>query len=159
MQPQKNSAFGTIIKILSGVIVLGLAGFAFSQMGSKAPVVEAPVAGDKTSTSTKPITGTNERKYEDGTYSAVGNYSSPAGREEVDITLTIKNDAVVSAVFIGTASNPGSIKNQELFKQGFDQYVVGKSIDSLKLQVVNGSSLTPKGFMDALKNIKAEALS
>lgn len=145
MQPQKNSAFGTIIKILSGVIVLGLAGFAFSEMGSKAPVVEAPVTGEK--------------KYKDGTYHAVGDYSSPAGGESIDITLVIKNDTVVSASFIGTATNPASVKNQELFKKGFDQYVVGKSIDSLKLQVVNGSSLTPKGFMDALKKIKAEALS
>jgi uncharacterized protein with FMN-binding domain len=159
MQPQKNSALGTIIKILSGVIVLGLAGFAFSQMGDKAPVVEAPATGEKTPTSTKPVSNTNDRKYKDGTYSAVGNYSSPAGREEVDITLTIKNDVVVSATFVVTASNPGSIKNQELFKQGFDQYVVGKSIDSLKLQVVNGSSLTPKGFMDALQKIKTEALA
>lgn len=157
MQPQKNSALGTIIKIFSGVIVLGLAGFAFSQMGNKAPVVEAPVTGENTPTSTKPVSNTSERKYKDGTYHAVGDYSSPAGGENVDITLVIKNDTVVSASFIGTASNPASIKFQELFKAGFDQYVVGKNIDSLKLQVVNGSSLTPKGFMEALKKIKAEA--
>ncbi len=99
----------------------------------------------------------NNRTYKDGTYAATGQYSSPAGQEEVAITLDIKDDVVVSASFVGKATNPGSVKNQSLFKEGFNQYVVGKSVDSLKLQVVNGSSLTPKGFMDALVKIKAQA--
>jgi 23S rRNA (uracil1939-C5)-methyltransferase len=35
--------------------------------------------------------------------------------------------------------------------------VVGKNIEELNLTVVNGSSLTPKGFMDALAKIKVDA--
>jgi uncharacterized protein with FMN-binding domain len=172
MQPQKNSVLGTIIKIFSGVLVLGLVGFVFSQIGNKTPVVEAPVldkpvvdkeaplteeTGEKTPTVTNPVTNTNERKYKDGTYSATGNYISPAFREELGITLTIESDTVVAATFEGKASNSTSIKYQKNFKNGFDQYVIGKNIDSMKLQVVNGSSLTPKGFIDALKKIKKEA--
>ena len=187
MQPQKNSVLGTIIKIFSGVLVLGLVGFVFSQIGNKTPVVEAPVldkpvveapvldkpvveatvldaeaplteeTGEKTPTITNPVTNTNERKYKDGTYSATGNYISPAFREELGITLTIESDTVVAATFEGKASNSTSIKYQKNFKNGFDQYVIGKNIDSMKLQVVNGSSLTPKGFIDALKKIKKEA--
>ena len=167
MQPQKNSVLGTIIKIFSGVLVLGLVGFVFSQIGNKTPVVEAPVldaeapltgeTGEKTPTITNPVTNTNERKYKDGIYSATGNYISPAFREELGITLTIESDTVVAATFDGKASNSTSIKYQNNFKNGFDQYVIGKNIDSLKIQVVNGSSLTPKGFIDALKKIKKEA--
>ena len=187
MQPQKNSVLGTIIKIFSGVLVLGLVGFVFSQIGNKTPVVEAPVldkpvvdkpvldkpvveapvldaeapltgeTGEKTPTITNPVTNTNERKYKDGIYSATGNYISPAFREELGITLTIESDTVVAATFDGKASNSTSIKYQKNFKNGFDQYVIGKNIDSLKIQVVNGSSLTPKGFIDALKKIKKEA--
>ena len=43
------------------------------------------------------------------------------------------------------------------FKAGFSELVVGKPVDQVSLSVVNGSSLTPKGFMDALAKIKAEA--
>ena len=157
MQPQKNSVLGTIIKILSGVLVLGLVGFVFSQMGNKTPVVEAPSTGEKKPTITNPVTNTNERKYKDGTYSARGSYFSPAFIEELGITLTIESDTVVAATFDVGASNSTSVKYQNNFKNGFDQYVIGKNIDSLKLQVVNGSSLTPKGFIDALKKIKKEA--
>ncbi|KXK09170.1 MAG: hypothetical protein UZ21_OP11001000228 [Microgenomates bacterium OLB22] len=46
---------------------------------------------------------------------------------------------------------------QGLFAEGYKTQVVGKSIDELKLDVVNGSSLTPKGFEDALQKIKTEA--
>ncbi len=35
--------------------------------------------------------------------------------------------------------------------------VVGKKIDEVQLTKVAGSSLTPKGFMDALEKVKTEA--
>ncbi len=98
-----------------------------------------------------------KQKYQDGTFSAVGTYQSPAGMEEVNVSLTLKNGIVSSATMQGSATNPKSMKFQSLFSQGFQQEVVGKSIDSLSLDVVNGSSLTPMGFMDALAKIKVEA--
>ena len=160
MEPQQNSNKNLIIKIIAAIIVLAVAGFAFSRMDNTsdetanqntngAPTEEMP-GGD-----TEPV-ATN-RKYRDGTYTSTGRYTSPAGQEEVQITLVIKDDAVSSGTFVGKAVNPGSVKNQTLFKEGFDQYVVGKNVDDLQLEVVNGSSLTPKGFMDALSKIKVEA--
>lgn len=97
-------------------------------------------------------------KYVGGAYAAVGNYTSPAGEEEVDITLTLDADGVITdAEFNGHATHPASVKWQGNFALGFEEQVVGKSIDEVSLGVVNGSSLAPKGFMDALAKVKAEA--
>lgn len=96
-------------------------------------------------------------EYEDGTYEATGNYTSPAQEEEVNIVITLADGVVVDAEFVGKATHETSKKMQGLFSEGFTEEVVGKSIDEINLTVVNGSSLTPKGFMDALEKVKTEA--
>lgn len=159
MEPNQNLNQSLIIKIIGAVLVLGLAGFAFSKMGENEEINTEPITREEIpATSTNGVLPTPvNTKYKDGSYTATGMYSSPAGQEEVEITLTVSNDTVTAAKFVGKASNPGSVKNQELFDKGFKQLVVGKPIDSINLTVVNGSSLTPKGFMDALLKIKSEA--
>ncbi|MBM3271776.1 hypothetical protein FJY94_00595 [Candidatus Kaiserbacteria bacterium] len=102
---------------------------------------------------TAPVTST----YKDGTFSADGVYQSPAGNETVHVSVTLKGDVVTATTFKGDATNPGSVNNQKKFSGGYTQLVVGKKLDDIKLSVVNGSSLTPGGFMDALADIKAEA--
>ncbi len=97
------------------------------------------------------------QKYADGTYAAVGSYVSPAGQEAVDVSITLKNGVIASATFQGEATHPTSKRMQENFGKGYQELVVGKSIDDVSLTVVNGSSLTSKGFMDALAKIKVEA--
>lgn len=95
--------------------------------------------------------------YKDGTYSAQGHYVSPGGPETVDISLTLKDDSIVATTFKGEATLEKSKMMQEAFAAGYTQEVVGKPIDGLNLTVVNGSSLTSMGFMDAVAKIKAEA--
>lgn len=95
--------------------------------------------------------------YADGTYTAEGTYKSPAGQETVHVTLVLKDDVITSATFKGDATNARSIQMQGAFATGFEEAVVGKDIDTLSLSVVNGSSLTPGGFMNAVAKIKAEA--
>jgi hypothetical protein len=99
----------------------------------------------------------DDSAYNDGTYSADGVYRSPAGAEEIHVTVTLEDDIITSAQVESTATNPKSKQMQSQFIAGFSTYVVGKPIDELSLGVVNGSSLTPKGFMDAVAKIKAEA--
>lgn len=106
-----------------------------------------------------PITATNAvaGTYKDGTWSADGHYNSPGGEQKVHVDITLTGGKITSAVFVGTPISPADKFNQEKFSQGFKQEVVGKNIDEVKLDVVNGSSLTPSGFMEALDRIKAEA--
>ncbi len=96
-------------------------------------------------------------EYKNGTYAAVGNYVSPAGPEQVDVTLTLQEGIVTDATFKGEATHPTSMRRQQAFADGFKEEVIGKPIDQISLGVVNGSSLAPKGFMDALKKIEVEA--
>lgn len=154
MEQNQNAKSG-IVKGLAIVVVIGLLLLIAWKLNDKddAAPITAPRNNDE---AMQPAPSVN-RKYNNGTYSATGSYVSPAGPEEVDIIITIKDDVVVDAAFMGKATHPTSKKNQDLFGAGFKEQVVGKSIDSISLGVVNGSSLTPKGFMDALIKIKAQA--
>ncbi len=143
-------------KIVIGVVVLALIGFAVMKFGSN----NAPTMNTAPNDQTQPtvtVEVIKKSKYSDGTYKAIGNYTSPAQQEEIEITLTLEDDVVTNAVFTGKATHEKSKAMQALFSEGFNEQVVGKSIDSIALTVVNGSSLTPKGFMDALQKIKTEA--
>jgi len=95
--------------------------------------------------------------YKNGTYTAVGSYMSPGGPEQIGITLTLKNDAIVDASAKPMADLPTSVKYQTMFAEGLKAAVMGKSIDTVKLDKVSGSSLTPKGFNDAVSKIKVQA--
>jgi hypothetical protein len=97
--------------------------------------------------------------YADGTYHGTGTYTSPAGTETVDVSLTLQDDTVTAATFEGHPTNPGTVMNQGKFARGYTAFVVGKKLDEISLTVVNGSSLTPIGFMNALEEIKTEARS
>lgn len=99
------------------------------------------------------------KNYQDGTYQATGKYISPGGEREIAISITLKDGVVTESTFEGFASDPASKRFQGEFAEGFKPLVVGKNIDELNLQKVSGSSLTPKGFMDALESIKTQAQS
>ena len=48
---------------------------------------------------------------------------------------------------------------QQQFASGYESYVVGKSLSTLKLTKVSGSSLTPIGFNAAVADIQTQAKS
>ena len=97
--------------------------------------------------------------YKNGTYSATGTYNSPAGLENVGVSLTITDDVVTSATVTNMAGDRTSSHYQNAFIGGYKTLVVGKNIDTIKLSRVSGSSLTPAGFNSALAQIKGEAKS
>jgi hypothetical protein len=106
--------------------------------------------------------GTNQEAsaYVDGTYSAEGPYQSPAGQENMGITLVIKGGVVSSVSVTPKAEDPTSKQFQKMFSSGISALVVGKSLDSLgSLGAVNGASLTPNGFEAAVATIKSLAQS
>lgn len=102
-------------------------------------------------------TETTNVSYKDGSYTATGSYGTPGGVEDLKVTVTLKDGKITEASFAGTPKGPISKKLQDKFNEGFKEMVVGKPVNGLALGVVNGSSLTPKGFMDALEKIKSEA--
>ena len=108
------------------------------------------------SQTTTPATSAN---YKDGTFKAEGDYMTPGGMEKIDVSVTLKSGKIEEASFVGKPVAPASKMMQEKFNEGFKTLVVGKDINDVSLSVVNGSSLTPKGFMDALNKIKAQSLN
>ncbi len=120
------------------------------------PPAQTPTAS-VTTTTTVVANTTKRSKYNDGTYSATGTYDSPGGLESVSVSLTIANDIVTGATVTSGASDGTSRRYQQMFISGYKTYVIGKDIDTLNLDRVSGSSLTPIGFDNALAKIKTEA--
>ena len=96
-------------------------------------------------------------KYKRGTYSMTGNYISPGGPREVKVAIILTDGVITEATVEGTATDATSKRFQGEFVENFKPMVIGKNIDEVVLTKVAGSSLTPKGFNDALDKIKAAA--
>lgn len=95
--------------------------------------------------------------YKDGIYTVVGAYKSPAGPEEIGVTLTLKDDIITDAVIDIKATVPISKNMQTIFSENIKSIVVGKKISDVKLDKVSGASLTPIGFNEAVEKIKTQA--
>lgn len=121
---------------------------------------QKPEMGSSTNTTvtTKPTT-TNANMYKDGTYTADGAYVSPGGPRDIGVTITLANGLITDTTTEVRATDATSKRLQQEFADNYKQMVVGKSIDEVNLTKVSGSSLTPKGFNDALTKIKTEAKS
>lgn len=101
---------------------------------------------------------TDTSTYEDGIYSATGSYISPAGRESIELTVTIKEGVITNTSIMNQATDPEALQHQELFSDHYKTLIVGKKInDVASLSRVAGSSLTSNGFNDALDQIKDDA--
>lgn len=143
---KKNaSPKGLIVVVL--VLVIVLAGVAFKVVSSNNAVTTVPSKAMQASA------------YKNGSYKAEGNYVSPGGSEQIDVTLQLADGKIVAATVISKAFRPNTIKFQGIFIDNFKSQVIGKNIDEVQLDKVSGSSLTPKGFNDAVAKIKQQAQS
>lgn len=130
--------------------------FAVNQLGEEAentPATEQITPAENQNPAETPA------GYKDGSYTAVGNYLSPGGAETLGVTLVLKDGVVMDASLEIQATRPISKQMQEVVAANFKPLVIGKSIDAVSLDKVSGSSLTPKGFNDAVVKIKAQAKS
>jgi uncharacterized protein with FMN-binding domain len=98
-----------------------------------------------------------DQAYEDGTYTETGSYQSPAGPEEVGVTLTLEADVVTAVEVEPMPDNPTTTMYQERFAGGISDAIVGQKLDDLAVDKVAGSSLTSGGFNEATGKIKSEA--
>lgn len=97
-------------------------------------------------------------KYADGVYEAPGFYESPAGEESISVKVTLLDGVVSDVEVVGNATHEKSISLQNMFIEGIGAEVVGMKLDEIpEFDQVNGSSLTPIGFSDALEDVKKEA--
>ncbi len=151
-KPRKN-----ILVSIAVLVVLGIASFFLNNILKKN---EEATTGTN---NTPPIRNEQQTpretavNYKDGVYDAIGNYTSPGGAEEIGLTITLKDNIIVDSGFEVKATRPTSKQLQGVFSENYKQYVIGKNINEVNLTKVSSSSLTPKGFNDALNKIKIEA--
>jgi uncharacterized protein with FMN-binding domain len=142
-----------VVIVLVGLLVSGAV--ALGQQDAEADVAtENP---STTSTQTPSSTDTSSSAYKDGTYTASSFYRTPENREDITVSVTIQGGIVTASTVEQNATNPESEQYQAEFKSGYKQYVIGKSLDSISLSRVSGSSLTSGGFNDALEEIRNQA--
>jgi hypothetical protein len=93
--------------------------------------------------------------YIDGVYSARGEYGGLPSHITVTITLT---DEIVSNTQVQPhATDPTSLDLQRRFADAVPAVVNGKHISEIKVGRLAGSSGTPDGFNDAIRQIKEQA--
>lgn len=152
-EPKKNNSvyIGTAVALIVAVAVYGFYKYTKKEDSTIVPVVIPPITEN---TPTEPVV---TYLYKDGEYTALGNYTSPGGAETVDVKLTLKDDVVTAVSLTPKATRPISIKMQNTVATNVGALVVGKKLDEVILDKVSGSSLTPKGFNDAIAKIKVSA--
>ena len=101
-------------------------------------------------------TGPSGSGYRDGVYSATGWYGGLPSHH--DVTLTIADDVVTAVEITTPAEDETSLGYQQRFAEALPEAVIGRDIDELAVDRLAGSSGCSEGFMDALEQIKTEAM-
>ncbi len=141
--------------IMWAVVVVVIALIAYGAYAySKKSQLPVDSTGSTTDTS---VPSSVTSVYKDGSYSAIGSYISPGGQETIAVRLTLKDDVITDITVTPQATRPESVNFQGQFAAGYKPFVIGKKISDVAVTKVSGSSLSPKGFMDALSQIKAQA--
>ncbi len=99
--------------------------------------------------------GARTARFADGVYTAIGEYGGQPSHITVKATL---RDGVITAVTVTPhAYVPHSLELQRAFAAAVPKVVVGKRIDQVRVGKLAGSSGTPQGFNDAIRQIRAQA--
>ncbi|MCR6727765.1 hypothetical protein [Agrobacterium fabrum] len=94
-------------------------------------------------------------RYADGVYTATGEYGGQPSHITVRVTL---KDGILAAVTVTPhAYVPRSLELQRAFAAAVPKVVVGKRIDQVRVGKLAGSSGTPRGFNDAIRQIREQA--
>lgn len=165
MEPIQSS--GTPNKAIIGIIVVALlvaAATAVVVLGAnneaknnsvETTVSSSPAATTESTASSSDDSGSST--YKNGTYTATGSYSTPGGQESIGLSVTLAGDTISSAKVTQNATGGEAEEYQAKFAANFESQVVGKKIDEVSLSRVAGSSLTPRGFNNAITDIENQA--
>lgn len=154
-QKKSNAGLWSVVGVLI-LAVLGYGVFNYTKKDSVSGTMEnntTPPLNTPPVPTTPPVT----TMYKDGTYSVEGEYTSPGGAEKINVTLVLKDDVIVDATVKSLATLPASVNWQGQFVSGVKAEVVGKKLTEVTLTKVSGSSLTPKGWNDAVAKIMVQA--
>jgi hypothetical protein len=157
LETQKKSQITPAVMLAGAGVVVAIGAVALAVSNQKASETST-AANDTTALQSETV---NDEiaggKYEDGIYEVTGQYVSPGGDEEIGVSVTLVNDVITDVEVEPRATRPISVNMQTIFNENYEQFVMGKNIDEVQLDKVSGSSLTPKGFNDAIEKVKSQA--
>ncbi len=162
-QEKKNGGLiaGAVVALIVLVAAYGFYTYTKKEGDSITPIAIDTTGGNTVPTvtvvPTEPVATVKSTKYKDGSYSAIGNYMSPGGSEEIGVKVTVKADIITDASIEVKATRPASKNWQTVVSENIKSVVVGKKLDNVVLDKVSGSSLTPKGWNDAIAKIQVSA--
>jgi uncharacterized protein with FMN-binding domain len=138
---------GTVVTLAAATIPLALITVACA---ARSPEERAGTAG---SVDVPPDASLSE--YVDGSYAATGWYGSLPS--SITVTLSLFDDVITAVEVEPHATEPTSLDFQRRFAAAVPEVVVGRRIADVKLDRIAGSSGTPQGFNDALRQIREQA--
>jgi len=162
--PKTKTNPALMSSIVIAVLALGAAGvYALNNVAESTTDTATSGSASTDSTSDTATSGSGSTsskaavKYKDGTYTETGSYDTPGGTQSITVTAVLTSGTISSVSATGNADGGESEEYQSQFLSGYKSHVLGKSIDSVSLSRVSGSSLTSRGFNSALTKIKADA--
>ncbi|WP_318391126.1 hypothetical protein [Microbacterium maritypicum] len=149
--PQRPTKVGRRVAAAVGIVASAVSIAACAGSDDARPDVSAPsapprVEGDTVTTDT----------YRDGEYSARGWYGSLPSHH--DVTLTIENGIVTDVDITTPADHEISLGYQQRFADALPREVVGTPLDDIVVDRLAGSSGCSEGFMNALADMRENAL-
>lgn len=163
-EPMKRIRRSTAaLSVAMGITLAGaLAGCASTTSTGTTGTTGSSGTSSSSSSSTSSGTGAtstsdNTTSYKNGTYTADGTYTSPGGTEEIAVTVTVKSDLITAVSVKTVKADSEGAQYEAQFASGISAVAVGKSLATLSVGSVAGSSLTGQGFNSALATIRTEA--
>ena len=89
---------------------------------------------------------TSARESDSITRTGVESYQSPAGLDQVEFTVSVKDGVITAASSKVLATNDASKYNQGNFAKEVSAKVVGKSTKDFEIDAIGGASLTTAAF-------------
>ena len=99
--------------------------------------------------------GSPPAEYADGTYTATGEYGDQPS--QITVTVTLEEGIIRSVRVEPHAYVPRSLELQRAFAAAVPAVVVGRPIGEVNVGKLAGSSGTPVGFNDAIRQIREQA--
>lgn len=102
-----------------------------------------------------PNTSAQTPAYNDGTYTATGEYGGLPSH--LTVTVVLKAGTIAHVAVKTHATDPTSLDYQRAFAAAVPKVVQGKHLGAVKVGKLAGASGCPIGFNDALTQIKKQA--
>jgi hypothetical protein len=151
----------SVIALASGLsLVAVLAGCASTTSADTSSRTSVDSSSESSSTGSSATSASDDTtSYRDGTYSADSTYAAPGGDDEIAVSITVKSNTITALKVTTVAAHDVGIRYAAQFEGTISSVAVGKSLATLSVSNVAGSSLTSEGFNSALATIRTEAAS